>query len=82
MDDSIEKPIPLSQAPNQKPLKVVQIRAGQVLSARIAAVGIQPGSVMQVRRIGPSFCLARVGRSRQSVSLGVKVAGKIWVTHK
>ncbi len=82
MNALIEKSFPLSQAPNQKPLKVVQIRAGQDLSARIAAAGIQPGSVMQVRRIGPSFCIARIGRSRSSISLGVKIAGKIWVTHK
>lgn len=77
-----DKSFPLSQAPNQQPLKVVQIRGDGTLCARIAAMGIQLGSVMKVRRIGPASCLARVSRSRHIISLDGKAAERIWVTNK
>jgi len=77
-----DKAFPLSKAPSKKPLKVVQIRGEYELCARIAALGIQLGSVMKVRRIGPASCLAQVSRSRHIISLGGKIAEKIWVTSK
>lgn len=77
------KSFPLSQAPNQKLLKVVQIRGDQDLCARIAAMGIQLGSLMKVRRIGSSSsCLARVSRSKHIISLCGEITDKIRVIHK
>ncbi len=81
-NDLDEKAFPLSQAPSLMPLKVVKIRGEYELCSRIAAMGIQLGSVMKVRRIGSASCLAQVARSRQVISLGGKVADRIWVTSK
>lgn len=77
------KSFPLSQAPNQKLLKVVQIRGDNDLCARVAAMGIQLGSLMKVRRIGSSSsCLARVSRSKHIISLCGEITEKIRVVHK
>jgi Fe2+ transport system protein FeoA len=79
------KSFPLSQAPNQKLLKVVQIRGDHDLCARVAAMGIQLGSLMKVRRIGSgssSSCLARVSRSKHIISLCGEITEKIRVIHK
>lgn len=79
---SDEKSFPLTQAPSHMPLKVVQIRGEFDLCSRIAAMGIQLGSIMKVRRIGRTSCLAQVSRSKHIISLGGKVAERIWVTTK
>jgi Fe2+ transport system protein FeoA len=77
------KSFPLSQAPNQILLKVVQIRADDVLCARVSAMGIRLGSLITVRRIGSSSsCLARVNRSRHIISLCGEITDKIRVIHK
>lgn len=74
---------PLSQAPDQIRLKVVQIRADDDLCARFTAMGIRLGSLMTVRRIGSSSsCLARVNGSRHIISLCGQITRKIWVVLK
>jgi Fe2+ transport system protein FeoA len=73
---------PLSQAPDQKLLRVVQIRGDQDVCSRVASMGIQLGSLMKVRRIGSSaLCLARVGRGN-IISLSREITERIRVVHK
>ncbi len=76
--ESDGKSFPLVQAPDQKILKVVQIRGDDYLCAQIAEMGIVPGSSLRVRRIG-AFCLVRVNKKRHIVSLGRKISEKIMV---
>lgn len=77
------KSFPLSQAPSQILLKVVQICGDHDLCTRVAATGIQLGSLMKVRRIGSSsFCLARVSRSKDIISLCGEITEKICVIRK
>jgi hypothetical protein len=77
------KSFPLSQAPNQILLKVVQIRGDHDLCTRVAAAGIQLGSLMKIRRIGSSSsCLARVSRSKDIISLHGEITEKICVIRK
>jgi len=77
------KPVPLSKAPNQKLLKVVQIRGGHDLCHRVAALGIHLGVLIKVRRMGSSSsCLARISKGKQIISLRGEITEKIHVIYK
>lgn len=72
------KALSLFHAPNQKVLKVVQVRGDVHFCSLIADMGIYPGSTLKVRRIGTS-CLVRVNKKRHILSLGRKISEKIMV---
>ncbi|MEN6440337.1 MAG: FeoA domain-containing protein [Syntrophobacter sp.] len=77
------KSVPLSKAPNHKLLKVVQIRGNRDLCGRVAALGIQLGVLIKVRRMGSSSsCLALVSKSKQIISLSGEITEKIHVIYK
>ena len=54
--------IPLSQAPLQEKLKIVNIKGEKDLCAKIAEIGIYSGATIQIRMIG-NICLVRTGKN-------------------
>lgn len=72
-------PLPLSNAPAGKRLKVKRIEGGRRLCARMAAMGIYPGAEMDLVCAGcGSPCLVRLHGG--TLSLGAGVSQKIWVS--
>lgn len=60
---------PLSQAPARKLLEVVEVRTDRSESAKLAAVGIQAGPIINVRWLSRDSCLARIQRIGHMISL-------------
>ena len=72
---------PLCQAPSGERLKVKCIEGGRQLCSRMAAMGIYPGSEMELLCSGCGCpCLVRVHGS--TLSLGAGVSEKIFVSQE
>ena len=71
--------LPLCEAPAGKPVKVAKIGGGRQLCARMAAMGIYPGTEMEILCAGCGCpCVVRVRGG--TLSLGEGVSDKILVT--